>query len=31
MADVFSTITDPISPTVLRAVEKEFRSSSSAG
>ena len=31
IADVFSTITDPASATVVRAVEKEFRSSSSAG
>ena len=31
MADVVSTITDPASATVMRAVEKEFRSSASAG
>ena len=31
IADVFGTITDPTSAMVLRAVEKEFRSSSSAG
>jgi glutathione peroxidase len=28
IADVFSTITDPTSATVLRAVEREFRSTS---
>jgi len=27
IADVFSTITDPTSPAVVRAVEREFRSS----